>query len=76
MKHPSNAEPSTGKSINNPSSVTQVGLDLAKKVFQVHAIDAQGAVVAKPVRRRQWLKFFATLPPCVVGMEARSSTHH
>ncbi len=47
------------KSIKNLSSVTQVGLDLAKNVFQV---DAQGAlVVAKPVRRGQLLKFFASL---------------
>jgi hypothetical protein len=40
-----------GKSISNLICVTQVGLDLAKNVFQVHAIDAQGVViVAKPVR--------------------------
>ncbi len=66
-----------GKSIKNLSSVTQVGLDLAKNVFQVHAIDAQGVtIVAKPVRRGQLLKFFASLPPCVVGMEACSSAHH
>jgi transposase len=38
------------------------------------AIDAQGAViVAKPVRRRQLLKFFASPPPCLVGLEACSS---
>jgi transposase len=41
-----------GKFIKNLSSVTSVGLDLAKNVFQVHAVDAHGAViVAKPVRR-------------------------
>ena len=52
-----------GKSIKNLSSVTSVGLDIAKNVFQVHAVDAQGAViVAKPVRRGQLLKFFASLP--------------
>jgi transposase len=66
-----------GKSINNLSSVTRVGLDLAKNVFQVHAIDAQGAViVAKPVRLGQLLKFFASLPHCLVGLEACSSAHH
>jgi transposase len=66
-----------GKSISNLSSVTQVGLDLAKNVFQIHAIDALGAViVAKPVRRGQLLKFFSALPACVVGMEACSSAHH
>jgi transposase len=66
-----------GKSIKNLSSVTSVGLDIAKNVFQVHAVDAQGAViVAKPVRRGQLLKFFASLPPCLVGLEACSSAHH
>ncbi len=66
-----------GKSIKNLSSVTTVGLDIAKNVFQVHGVDAEGfLVVAKPVRRGQLLKFFASLPPCLVGMEACSSSHH
>src|ERR1700721_1604925 len=66
-----------GKSINNLSSVTIVGLDIAKNVFQVHGVDAGGAlVVAKAVRRGQLLSFFASLPPCVVGIEACSSAHH
>ncbi len=53
-----------GKSIKNLSSVTQVGLDLAKNVCQVHAIDAQGAVVvAKPVRRGQLLNFSPRFRP-------------
>jgi transposase len=66
-----------GKSIKNLSSVTVVGLDIAKSVFQVHGVDAEGAlVVAKPVRRGQLLKFFASLPRCLVGMEACSSAHH
>ena len=66
-----------GKSISNYSSVTVVGLDIAKNVFQLHGVDAEGAlVVAKPVRRGGLLKFFASLPPCLVGMEACSSAHH
>ena len=53
------------------------GLDIAKNVFQVHAVDAQGAlVVAKPVRRGQLLAFFASPPRCRVGLEACSSVHH
>ena len=53
------------------------GLDIAKNVFQVHAVDAQGAlVVAKPVRRGQLLAFFASPPRCRVGLEACSSAHH
>jgi len=66
-----------GKSIKNLSSVTIIGLDIAKNVFQVHGVDAGGAlVVAKAVRRGQLLGFFASLPPCVVGIEACSSAHH
>ena len=59
------------------SSVTTVGLDLAKHVFFIHAVDAQGQVVfAKEVRRRDLLSFFVSLPPCMVGVEACSSAHH
>ena len=66
-----------GKSIRKLSSVTRVGLDLAKKVFQVHAIDANGEiVVARKLTRNQLVPFFAALPPCVVAMEACSSGHH
>ncbi|HSV01443.1 MAG TPA: IS110 family transposase [Roseiarcus sp.] len=66
-----------GKPIKNLSSVTCVGLDIAKNVFQVHAIDAEGAVVvARRVRRSQLLIFFAALPRCLVGIEACSSAHH
>jgi len=66
-----------GKSIKNLSAVTRVGLDTAKNVFQVHGVDAGGeVVVARAIRRGQLLKFFASLPPCVVGIEACSSAHH
>ena len=51
--------------------VTTIGLDLAKAVFQVHGVDALGAVtLRRAVRRRQVQAFFAKLPPCLVGMEA------
>ena len=66
-----------GKSITDLSSVTTVGLDLAKHVFQVHGIDASGRViVAKALRRKDVLAFFAQLPACLVGMEACGSAHH
>src|SRR4029077_16141730 len=69
--------PSMGKSITNLSSVTTVGLDLAKHVFQVHGVDASGrVVVAKAIRRNMLLEFFASLPPCLVGLEACGSAHH
>ncbi len=57
--------------------VTTVGLDLAKHTFQVHAIDASGAVIVrKALRRSQLLPFFAKLAPCLVGMEACGTSHH
>lgn len=57
--------------------VTTVGLDLAKHVFQVRAVDASGQVVVrKALRRAQMLPFFAKLPPCLVGMEACGTSHH
>lgn len=57
--------------------VTTVGVDLAKNVFQIHAVDARGKVVLrKQVRREQMAVFFARLPACLVGMEACGSAHH
>ena len=57
--------------------VTTVGLDLAKDVFQVHGVTADGTVVFnRSVRRAQLLPFFEKLPPCLVGMEACGSSHH
>ena len=56
---------------------TTIGLDIAKNVFQVHGIDAaEKVVVRKQLRRGQVLKFFAALPPCLVGMEACASAHY
>ena len=57
--------------------ITTVGLDLAKLVFQVHGVDAQGrTVLTKQLKREQLTAFFAQLPPCLVGMEACASAHH
>jgi transposase len=57
--------------------ISIIGLDLAKNVFQVHGVDASGAVVLKrQLRRAAVEKFFAKLPPCLVGMEACGSAHH
>src|SRR5688572_18604064 len=53
-----------------------IGLDLAKSVFQVHGVDAHGkVVVTKRLRRSAVLAFFATLAPCVVGLEACAGSH-
>ncbi len=58
-------------------TIATVGLDLAKSVFQVHAIDAfGGAVVRRALRRASLLDFFRKLPPCLVGMEACACAHY
>ena len=57
--------------------ITTIGLDLAKNVFQVHAIDASEKVVArKQLKRRQVIAYFKALPPCLVGMEACATAHY
>ncbi len=57
--------------------VTTIGLDLAKHVFQVHGVDAEGRpVLRKRLRRSEVAAFFAALPPCLVGMEACATAHH
>lgn len=57
--------------------IVTVGVDLAKNVFQVHAIGADGKVlVRRRIRRGEVLKFFSSLPPCLIGMEACASAHH
>jgi transposase len=51
--------------------LTTIGIDLAKSVFQVHGVDADGAIAVKrKLRRAQGLTFFAGLEPCLVGIEA------
>ena len=56
--------------------ITTIGLDLAKTVFQVHAVDADGEVfVRKALRRAQMIPFFCKLEPCLVGMEACATSH-
>ena len=66
-----------GKARVDLRSVTTVGLDLAKHVFQIHAVDADGKIViATALRRRDVLSFFDALPPSVIGLEACGSAHH
>ncbi len=58
-------------------TVTTIGLDIAKSVFQVHGVDACGQVVIRrQLKRRMVLSFFAKLPRCLVGIEACASSHH
>ena len=59
------------------NDVITIGVDLAKNVFQVHGVDAEGAVVVRrQLRRGQVLPFFKKQAPCLVGMEACATSHH
>jgi transposase len=57
--------------------ITTVGLDLAKQVMAVHAVDAPGRpVMRKALRRDQLLGWSAALAPCVIAMEACGGAHY
>ena len=58
-------------------AITTIGLDIAKSVFQVHGVAADGQVVIRrQLKRRYVLAFFQKLSPCLVGIEACASSHH
>jgi len=58
-------------------TITTIGLDIAKSVFQVRGVDAVGQVaIRRQLKRRYVLAFFQKLPSCLVGMEACASSHH
>src|SRR3974377_926384 len=57
--------------------IATIGLDIAKSVFQIHGVDAAGQVIARRrLSRGRVLAFFEKLTPCLVGMEACSSSHY
>lgn len=59
------------------NEVITIGVDLAKNVFQIHGVDAEGAVIVRrQLRRRQMLPFFKKQPSCLVGIEACATSHH
>jgi len=58
-------------------TVKRIGIDLAKRVFEVCGVDEREQVVLrKTLRRGKVLEFFAQLPPCLMGMEACGSAHY
>src|SRR5260370_35363765 len=58
-------------------TITTIGLDIAKSVFQVHGADADGDVVLRrQLKRRYVLSFFQKLPPCLIGIEACASSYY
>jgi transposase len=57
--------------------VTTIGIDLAKHVFQIHGVDADGGIVVRrKLRRSEVIDFLAKLPPASIGMEACATAHH
>lgn len=57
--------------------ITTVGIDLAKSIFFVHAVDKTGKVVLqKAFKRCSLIAFFQKLSPCLIGLEACGSAHH
>ena len=54
-----------------------IGVDLAKSVFQLHGVNAEGEIVLRrQLRRSQMLEFFRETKPCLVGMEACAGSHY
>ena len=54
-----------------------IGIDIAKRYFQVHGIDSTGvAVLRRKVTRGRFLKLFTEISPCIIGIEAGSGAHH
>lgn len=71
---------SVHKNINNKDHTMDIkvlGIDIAKRVFQLHGVDAKGKIVLrKYLPRHQLLNFIANLPPCLIGIESCSGTHY
>ena len=63
----------------DPSTIdiTTLRIDIAKSVFQLHGVDAQGAIVLqKKLRRGAVVKFLSKLEPCLIGIEACATSHY
>ena len=62
---------------DNTMQVVRIGLDIAKRSFQVHGVEAHGKVgIRKQLSRSKVLPYFAQLPSCLVGLEARGGAHY
>lgn len=63
--------------MNATTKKTVVGVDTAKNVFQVYTVDQKtGEVINKPIKRGQFLQWFANRAPCLIGMEACGGSQH
>jgi len=57
--------------------ITTIGIDLAKNIFQIHAVNEHGkAVLKKQIRRNKMILFFTNMEPCLIGMEACGGSHY
>jgi len=57
--------------------ITTVGLDIAKQLFQVHGVSADGTVLFnRRLRRSEVVRYFTKLPVCLVGIEACGGSHY
>jgi transposase len=62
---------------NSKGKITVLGIDLAKSSFQLHGVDENGnTVLKKKLSRSKLTAFIATLPPCLIGLEACGGAHH
>jgi transposase len=59
------------------TEIIRVGIDTSKYVFQVHGVNAsEQPVLRKTLQRQQMERFFASLPPTVIALEACGAAHH
>ncbi|MBU2720807.1 transposase, partial [Acidithiobacillus ferridurans] len=57
--------------------ITTIGIDIAKNIFQLHGVDRHGKTsLIKTVTRAKFLETLASLPPCLIGIEACGGAHH
>ena len=77
MTHHLEEEASNGTRYHHLEHATIVGIDLAKRSFQVHGARADGSVAfRRKLSRDRLLEFVASHPRCIVAMEACASSHH
>ena len=58
-------------------NINVIGLDIAKQIFHLVALDVNGKqVLKKTLRRAKLLSFFANLTPCIIGIEGCASSHY
>jgi transposase len=62
---------------SSTKQVVVMGKDLAKNVFQLHGLDAEGhVVIRRQLKRHQMFSYFARLPACLIGMESCGGAHY